>query len=66
VAPPTGLIDTNAVSGADTLMPLTADLSVTPPTVTAVVPGTSDSYMITVSNNGPSTVSSVNLTDASR
>jgi uncharacterized repeat protein (TIGR01451 family) len=31
---------------------------------TSVVPGTSDTYTITVSNNGPDTVSSVTLTDA--
>src|SRR5207249_698808 len=31
---------------------------------TSAVPGTSDTYTITVTNSGPSTVSSVNLTDA--
>jgi uncharacterized repeat protein (TIGR01451 family) len=41
------------------------DLSVTMTDgMPTVVPGTSDTYTITVSNNGPSTVSSLTLTDA--
>ena len=41
------------------------DLSVTTDDgVTSVVPGNSDTYTITVTNNGPDTVSSLTLTDA--
>ncbi len=50
-------------SDTDTLTPQ-ADLAVTKDDgKTNAVPGTSDTYTITVSNNGPSTVSSVLLTD---
>ena len=53
----------NSATDTDTLTPQ-ADLSVTKTDgVTTVVPGTSDTYTITVTNNGPSTVSSVTLTD---
>jgi uncharacterized repeat protein (TIGR01451 family) len=42
-----------------------ADLQVTKTDgVTSAVPGTSDIYTITVTNNGPDTVTSVTLTDA--
>jgi len=54
----------NIASDVDTLTPQ-ADLSVAlTDGRTTVVPGTSDTYTITVGNNGPSTVSSVILTDA--
>ena len=44
---------------------MSVDLQVTKTDSTAsLVPGTSDTYTITVTNNGPSTVSSVTLTDA--
>src|SRR2546430_117713 len=43
---------------------MSVDLQVTKTDSTAsVVPGTSDTYTITVTNNGPDTVSSVPLTD---
>jgi uncharacterized repeat protein (TIGR01451 family) len=43
---------------------MSADLRVTiTDGVTSVVPGTGDAYAITVTNNGPDTVSSVTLTD---
>jgi uncharacterized repeat protein (TIGR01451 family) len=68
VAPPPGVIDPNPAnnndSDTDTLTPQ-ADLAVTKTDgKTSAVPGTPDTYTITVSNNGPSTVSSVTLTDA--
>ncbi len=67
VAPPAGVTDLNLAnnddSDTDTLTPQ-ADLAVTKDDgKTSVVPGTSDTYTITVTNNGPSTVSSVILTD---
>src|SRR5262249_21144159 len=61
VTPPGG----TPSSGTDTdaLTPQ-ADLSVTKDDgKTSAVPGTPDTYTITVTNNGPSTVSSVILTD---
>jgi uncharacterized repeat protein (TIGR01451 family) len=68
VAPPAGVTDTNTgnnvASDTDTLTPQ-ADLSITTTDNRAsVVPGTPDTYTIVVSNNGPSTVSSITLTDA--
>src|SRR5204862_471814 len=67
VSPPAGVNDTNprnnTASDTDTLTPQ-ADLAVTKDDgKTSVVPGTAETYTITVTNNGPSTVSSVNLTD---
>ena len=53
----------NHAIDTDTLTPQ-ADLSVTMTDGKAiVVPGTSDTYTITVTNNGPSTVSSLTLSD---
>jgi len=68
VLPPSGTTDptlgNNSASDSDTLTPQ-ADLSVTVSDgKTTVMPGTSDTYTITVTNNGPSTVSSLTLTDA--
>jgi uncharacterized repeat protein (TIGR01451 family) len=68
VLPPSGTSDpnitNNSASDTDTLTPQ-ADLSVTVSDgKTTVVPGTGDTYTITVTNNGPSTVSSLTLTDA--
>jgi uncharacterized repeat protein (TIGR01451 family) len=55
--------DNNSASDTDTLTPQ-ADLTVSKSDGKAsVVPGASDSYTITVSNSGPSTVNSVQLTD---
>src|SRR5262249_43036224 len=67
VAPPAGVTDPNPAnnndSDTDSLTPL-ADLSVTKADGKAsAVPGTLNTYTITVSNDGPSTVSSVKLTD---
>jgi uncharacterized repeat protein (TIGR01451 family) len=67
VAPPAGVTDTNAANNSatdtSTLAPQ-ADLQVTVTDgVTTAVPGASDTYTITVINNGPSTVSSFTLTD---
>jgi uncharacterized repeat protein (TIGR01451 family) len=68
VLPPSGTSDpnitNNSASDTDTLTPQ-ADLSVTVSDgKTTVVPGTGDTYTITVTNNGPSAVSSLTLTDA--
>jgi uncharacterized repeat protein (TIGR01451 family) len=68
VAPPPGVTDPNGANNSatdtDTLTPQ-ADLSVTKTDgKTSAVPGTPDTYTITVSNAGPSTVSSLTLTDA--
>jgi uncharacterized repeat protein (TIGR01451 family) len=68
IAPSPGTTDTNPAdniaSDVDTLTP-EADLSVAlTDGRTTIVPGTSDTYAITVGNNGPSTVSSFILTDA--
>jgi uncharacterized repeat protein (TIGR01451 family) len=68
VAPPPGVTDPNLGnnndSDTDTLTPQ-ADLAVTKTDgKTSAVPGTRNTYTITVTNNGPSTVSAVNLTDA--
>ena len=66
VSPPAGVTDTNIDNTAthtDTLTPQ-ADLSITKTDgLSTIAPGTSDTYTITVTNNGPSTVSSVTLTD---
>jgi uncharacterized repeat protein (TIGR01451 family) len=67
VTPPAGTTDTNTADNTatdtDTLTP-EVDLLVTKTDGAAsVVPGTVDTYTITVTNNGPSTVSSVTLTD---
>ena len=67
VAPPPGVTDPNLANNndtdTDTLTPQ-ADLAVTKDDgKTSAVPGTPDTYTITVTNNGPSTVSSVNLID---
>jgi uncharacterized repeat protein (TIGR01451 family) len=68
VLPPSGTNDNNlannSASDSDTLTPQ-ADLSVAVTDgKTTVVPGSIDTYTITVTNNGPSTVSSLTLTDA--
>jgi large repetitive protein len=56
--------DTSNDSASVTETPPLADLAVTvTDNVTSVIPGTSDTYTITVFNNGPDTVSSINLTD---
>jgi uncharacterized repeat protein (TIGR01451 family) len=67
VSPPAGTTDLdpsdNTATDTDTLTP-EVDLSVTKTDgATSVVPGTGDTYTITVTNNGPSTVSRVTLTD---
>ncbi len=67
VADPDSTADTdgsnNTASDTDTLTPQ-VDLAVTKSDgQTSAVPGTTDAYTITVTNNGPSTVSSVTLTD---
>jgi uncharacterized repeat protein (TIGR01451 family) len=66
VAAPSGVSDTNSANNtaSDTDTPAQADLSVAVSDgKTSVVPGTSNPYTITVTNNGPSTVSSLTLTD---
>jgi uncharacterized repeat protein (TIGR01451 family) len=66
VAPPAGTTDTNSANDTATDNDTTpvADLAVTVTDGTAsVVPGTSNTYTITVTNNGPDTVSSLTLTD---
>ena len=66
VAAPSGTTDTNSTnnSASDTDTTPQADLSVAVSDgKTSVVPGTSNTYTITVTNNGPSTVSSLTLTD---
>jgi uncharacterized repeat protein (TIGR01451 family) len=68
VAPPSGWSDANSANDSatdtDTLTPQ-ADLAVAMTDgKTSAVPGTSTTYTITVTNNGPSTVSSLTLTDS--
>jgi uncharacterized repeat protein (TIGR01451 family) len=68
VSPPAGVTDpdlaNNTATDTDTL-PGSADLAITKTDgVTTVLPGAVDTYTITVSNNGPDTVSSVTLFDA--
>jgi uncharacterized repeat protein (TIGR01451 family) len=67
VSPPSGVAETNSANNsADDINTLTpeVDLSVTQTdNKTSVVPGTSNTYTITVTNNGPSTISSFTLTD---
>src|SRR5262249_24918423 len=67
-AAPTGTTDTNlannSVTDSDTLTPQ-ADLAVTMTDgATSVVAGASNIYIITVTNNGPSTVTSLTLSDS--
>jgi|688.fasta_scaffold03450_13 uncharacterized repeat protein (TIGR01451 family) len=67
VAPADGYVDSNNAnnfsSDVDTLTPQ-VDLQVTQTdNKTSVVPGTNNTYTITVTNNGPSTVSSFSMTD---
>jgi uncharacterized repeat protein (TIGR01451 family) len=67
VSPPSGVTDPNSgnntAADTDPLTP-TADLSIAKTNnVTSVVPGTTTTYTITVSNAGPSTVSSVTVVD---
>jgi uncharacterized repeat protein (TIGR01451 family) len=67
VSPPSGVTDPNSgnntAADTDPLTP-TADLSIAKTNnVTSVVPGTTTTYTITVSNAGPSTVSSVTVID---
>jgi uncharacterized repeat protein (TIGR01451 family) len=67
VTAPSGTSDTNAANNtaADTDTTPTADLAVTiDDGKTTVVPGTSNTYTITVTNNGPDTVTSLTLTDS--
>jgi uncharacterized repeat protein (TIGR01451 family) len=62
--PPGTTVNNNFATDFDTLTPQ-ADLAVTIDDHTLiVVPGASDGYTITVTNNGPSTVSSLTLSDA--
>jgi uncharacterized repeat protein (TIGR01451 family) len=64
VAPPSGTTDTNSANDTATDNDTTpqADLAVTiTDGATSVVPGTGIGYTITVTNNGPSTVSSLTL-----
>lgn len=68
VAPPTGVTDTNSANNTstdtDTLTPR-ADLSITKTdNQTIVNKGSPITYTITVTNNGPSTINSVKVTDA--
>lgn len=57
-------LSNNTASDVDTLTPQ-VDLSVSQTDgKTSVVPGTSNTYTITVTNNGPSTISSFTLTDS--
>jgi uncharacterized repeat protein (TIGR01451 family) len=67
VAPPSGWSDAtsanDSVTDSDTLTPQ-ADLAVSMTDgKTTVVPGASNTYTITVTNNGPSTVTSLTLAD---
>src|SRR5581483_7607469 len=67
VSPPAGVTDTNSTNDSDTdsdtLTPK-ADLALTKSDgATTAIPGTSISYVITVTNNGPSTVSSLKVVD---
>jgi uncharacterized repeat protein (TIGR01451 family) len=68
VAPPAGTTDTNpgndTFSFTNTLTP-EADLAVTLTSPINAVPGTSTTYTFTVTNTGPSTVSTLTLTDSS-
>lgn len=67
VAPPAGVTDPNPNnddSDSTTLVP-TADLSISKSdNQTTAIPGQQISYSIVVTNNGPSTVSSVTVTDS--
>jgi uncharacterized repeat protein (TIGR01451 family) len=66
VTAPSGTTDTNAANdtASDTDTIPTADLAVTVTDgKTTVVPGTSNTYTITVTNNGPDTVTSLTLSD---
>ena len=60
------VLGNNFATDTDTLTPLgTADLSVTVTDgKTTVAPGTIDTYTITVTNNGPDTLSSLTLIEA--
>ena len=67
VAPPSGVTDTNpdnnSSTDTDTLTPQ-ADLGITKTDgVASVVPGTNDTYTLTVNNNGPSTVTGATVSD---
>ena len=67
VSPPAGVTDpdssNNSVTDADTLTPQ-ADLSIAKDDgKTSAVPGTSTTYTITVTNNGPSTVTGATVSD---
>jgi uncharacterized repeat protein (TIGR01451 family) len=67
IAAPTGTIDTNpandSATDTDTLTPQ-YDVSVTKDdAVTTVAPGTTSTYTITVTNNGPSTATNVAVSD---
>src|SRR6185295_19081506 len=67
VTPPTGVIDptggNNSSTDSDTLTPQ-ADLSITKIDAAASeVPGTNVTYTITVTNNGPSTVTGATVSD---
>jgi uncharacterized repeat protein (TIGR01451 family) len=67
VSPPAGVTDTNPANNSatdtDTLTPQ-ADLAITKTDgVTSVAPGTSDTYIIVVSNIGPSAVTGASVSD---
>ena len=67
VLAPSGVTQTvltdNSATHSDTITPQ-VDLALTnTDSKTSVVPGTNDTFTITVKNNGPSTVSSVTLND---
>lgn len=68
VAPPTGVTDpvsgNNSASDSDTLTPQ-VDVGVTKTDgVTTLVPGTSTTYTVVVSNTGPSTAIDINVSDS--
>src|SRR5581483_4835722 len=68
VAPPDGVTDpnpeNNTSTDTDTRTPV-ADLAITKDDgKTTAVPGTSDTYTIVVSNNGPSAVTGASVSDA--
>ncbi len=68
VLPPAGVTDpnpaNNSASDTDTLTPPGADLSITKTDGMAwVAPGTNDTYTITVTNNGPNSVTGAKVSD---
>jgi uncharacterized repeat protein (TIGR01451 family) len=68
VAPPTGTIDNvpgnNSRTDTDTVTIVSADMAITKTDgISAIVSGTSTTYTITVTNNGPSPISGAVLSD---